>query len=1581
LGNEINLRELIKKNARPDQSRWLELFAQRLFARLPSEAAERLSAERMLAIAQSAFEFFFVCAEPIAVRVLSSPDADGTIVVQSVMRDCPFIVDSTREYLHELGAELRLLLHPIFNVDRDAQGKIISFEQASSAETRESFIHAEVGPGATAAPEAIEAELRSRLEEVRTVTDDFEAMAQRALAICEETAAIRELVEARELLRWLVQGGFVFLGYRRYVVSKQEGRAVLAVAPESGLGLLRDESRSRYAQPRPLDELDAARRKLLFEAPALIVGKTHALSRVHRRAAMDDVTIRHSGADGQVVFDRFLGLFTSKAYAEEAEHIPVLRAKLREVLEAERAVPGSHDYKEIVAAFNSFPKEELFRASIAEIRAQLSLIFDLKSETEVLLNLYPDPDRRTVTALIVMPRERFSADVRVQIQDALAQRLGGPPLYYHLALGEGYTARLHFCFAAQAPPAAILTELREEIARLARTWEDRLRDELAARFGARRGHAIARRWSRAFGPEYKASHDVGQAVGDIERIETMFDGAEPAVALSQAGEEASELRIYDVDRVPALSELMPLLQNFGIRVLSEDAHEFAPQVGKQTRRAAVQAFKVQTADGLTLAEMPGASLVAEAMIAVRTARAEDDPLNALTLAAGLSWREVALMRAYLAAAFQMRLAPARPALRRVLLAHPELARTLIDLFSARLDPDRDSSPGKIAESRARYLDELSTVDVIADDRVARSLLSMIEATVRTNYFRPIPSPNPYIALKFESAKISDLPDDPPLYEIHVNSPRMEGCHLRAGKVARGGIRYSDRTDDYRTEILGLMKTQTVKNAIIVPVGSKGGFIVKPRPGQATTHDDVVESYKTLMNAMLGLTDNVVEGKLVHPERVKVLDNDRAYLVVAADKGTAAFSDIANEIATGRGFWLGDAFASGGKHGYDHKKMGITARGAWESFRRHMREIGRDPARGAPVVLTGIGDMSGDVFGNGLLQSSNLKLIAAFNHRHIFLDPDPDPAKSFAERKRLFETAGSQWSDYAASLLSDGGGVFNRGQKRIVLSPEVRTALKCEPSELDSENLIRAILRADAELLYNGGIGTFVRASDETDAQVGDHANDSCRIVADELRAKIVVEGGNLGFTQRARIEYALAGGRINTDAIDNSAGVDMSDHEVNLKILLQPALLRGALSFDERNRALAQAANEVAELVLQDNRDQALMLSLEQIRSRTRMSAFRNHLTEIEQRGVMRRHEEALPTHEALRERRTRYPGLTRPELAVLTAFTKIDLTHRLEETALLDDPYLVGRFLVTYFPASIAGRFAAEIPGHMLRREIIATRLVNELVDLMGSIFVFTLSRDYGLKAEDAVRAWLIGNDLLGGHERVQRLKASASELTVDAEMAAYLAIERAVERAARWAVASVERERSIADVVAKFRPAHETLGAEFESMLLAAERERFERTYRGLRASVHQESLAHDLARLAFADHLLSVLDLSFRTGVASTRAAAVYFRLSEYLDFDLLEAAVDAIVTDDRWERRAAEELAAELRASRIELCRLALVEHKDLPDAGEAVRRMRQRRAQAFGDVERLLAELRASGTISLAALEVATRALVRLAKAS
>ena len=1559
-----------------DREQLLRIFTDRLFSHQPSHLTDVQRNE----LAVGGFEFFAERTEPIKIEIRAATrDGADEIIIETCMLDCPFIVDSIREYFYELDVSVVVMLHPVMSVARDPQGRIVSIEQHRRDEVRESFIHAELVLAAgVPGPAEIERDLHQVLDEVWRATADFAAMTARAMEICEQTAPSREFVEIRDFLRWLVQGGFVFLGARRYRTAKStDGAMEFAADPSSDVGILRDGGiHSRFTKAHPVDDLDPTWRRLLLENSPLIIGKSHGHSRVHRRVAMDDITIRRAGPGNTLLFDRFLGLFTSKAYVEEAEHVPVLRAKLAEIIAAEGAIPGSHDYKELVAAFNSFPKEELFRATTAELRHQVRLILEFNEQSSVRLSIQSDPERGHAIALVVLKREQFSPEVRARIQELLGKRFGGPLVYYYLAMGEARTARMHFCFSAPPPAAAILPELEQEVARIARGWNDRLQDKLVGKYGATRGNELARRWARAFDADYQAANSIDQAAADIAHIDALLsrgDGVEVTVDPPDHEASPAQIRMYEIGAAPLLSDVMPRLQNFGLRVISEDAHEIACDRNGTNQPVFVQIFRVNNADLKPGMDRFTADAIADALRAVSAGIAEDDPLNALTISARLVWRDVAMLRTLVAAAFQMGLAPARPALIRVMVSNPGLAGALIEFFKARLDPDRNGPADEADRMRAKYLDQLAGVDAIADDRAARALLSLADAAVRTNFFVPPPAPDPYIAVKFESAKILNLPDVAPLYEIHVVSPRMAGCHLRAGKIARGGIRYSDRPDDYRVEILDLMKTQTVKNAIIVPIGSKGGFIVKSG-GKTPARNDVVAAYKSLIRGMLDLTDNLIDDKVSHPPGLKVLDGNDPYLVVAADKGTAAFSDIANALALERQYWLGDAFASGGEHGYDHKALGITARGAWESAKRHLREMGRDPERGVPITVVGVGDMSGDVFGNGMLQSRNLKLIAAFDHRHIFIDPDPDPAASFNERRRLFELPASQWSDYDARLISSGGGVFRRGQKRIELSPQARSALGCDQDALDSESLIRAILRAPVDMLYNGGIGTYVRAASETDAQVGDHANDSCRVTADELRTRIVVEGGNLGLTQNARIAYALKGGRINTDAIDNSAGVDCSDHEVNLKILLEPAVIRGGLAPGQRNRVIADCANQIADSVLRDNRDQALSLSLEQRRSIAQADAFREHLSAIELRGIVRIQNAVLPPADDLRQRWVTHPGLTRPELAPLTAYTKIELKARLEDAAFIDDPYLVDAFLKPYFSPDIAARMAADLPVHRLRHQIITTRIVNELIDLGGSIFVFSLDRDHGAEAEEAVRAWIISAGVLDLRMRSDRLRAATASLDANSELSAFNALSEAVRRVSGWMLARGD-SGPIGPIVDRIRPQYELLSTEFESALAGSERERYEQIYRDLRTTVQHEAVAHDLARLAIADHLLAVLALSFERNLPPMAVAQAYFGMSAAFDFAAVEKALGAI-DGDQWARRAARDIELELGATRLELCELALSGNDGCAGVVEHLKELRPRE---FAVAERTLAEVKAISHPSVPALQVAVRWLTRLAR--
>src|SRR5437762_2147763 len=1049
------------------------------------------------------------------------------------------------------------LLHPIFAARRDPSGRIELLTDPEGGGTpRESFTHIAIPRSTdTAALARLEADIRDALEDVRLVTDDFAAMVARAQAVAAELDGLgrsrsaqlaTEATAVADFLRWLVDGAFVFLGYREYGLTTLGAAAMLQLRAGSGLGILRREERSAFREARRLDELPAWVRARLSPGRLLTVAKTIAEAPVHRRAHMDDIGVKQLDRDGRVVGERrFVGLFTSKAHAEEAAEVPLLRRTLRHILAAERVVPGSHDHKAIVAVFNALPKSELFASTPADLRGEIATILAAAQTDDVVVTLGPR--------------------------------------------GEG--------------------------------------------------QRLAARYARAFSGAYRAAVAVERAADDVVLLDAAArEGVR--VVLSNETATTTALRFYLARAPLVLSEFMPVLENLGLRVLAEDQEGVTPAGAP---RQSVQTFFVQDRAARRLDPQAVGPRLTAALLALGAGRAESDGLGRLVIEAGLDWRAVACLRTYCGYATQVGLAT-RPAAIAALAEHPEPARLLFARFAARFAPE--GAAGDPAALRRRFVESLDAVQALREDLLLRALGDIVEATVRTNFYAPGPERD-HIALKIRSTDLAHLPPPRPLYEIYVHAPTMEGIHLRAGRVARGGIRFSDRPEDFRTEILNLMKTQTVKNALIVPTAAKGGFVVKGKT-------PVVEAYQTLVRGLLDLTDNLVGGRVVHPRGLVIHDEEDLYLVVAADKGTATFSDVANAVAAEYGFWLGDAFASGGAHGYDHKALGITARGAWECVRTHFRELAVDADR-APLTVAGIGDMGGDVFGNGLLRSPHLRLRAAFNHVHVFLDPSPDAARSFAERERLFR-AGLGWDAYDPAVLSPGGAVLARAAKRVTLSPEARAMLGLGDAAVSGERLVQAVLTLDVDLLWNGGIGTYVAATDETDAQVHDAVNDPVRVKASALRARVVAEGGNLGFTQRARIEHALAGGRITTDAVANSARGASADPAVSLNVCLRRARHGRRLTPEERNALLASVSDEIAARVLAHNRAQSRLLTLDQARSRRRLADFRQLIAELERAAGLDRALEALPDADTLRARRGTYPGLTRPELAVLMAYTKIHL-------------------------------------------------------------------------------------------------------------------------------------------------------------------------------------------------------------------------------------------------------------------------------------------------------------------------------------
>ncbi len=1565
-----------------------ETFARLLLGRAGSEYAERSGEESLIGMCVSAYRFFAAPGPEPRLRVFNPEfERDGwdapVTVVETALADRPFIVDTVREALHAQGCAIRTFLHPVLGCERDARQAAVSIAAPERLLRHESFVHAEIERVAEAETLAsLESDLHDRLRDVLLVTDDYQAMRRTASLIAEELRQRPDAVagepppeEFAAFLEWLGQGSFVFLGFREYRLGGEEPDQRVTIEPGSGLGLMRKEDRSRFAARPLLRELPSALGKRLLEAPPFIITKTNTESPIHRRARMDYIGVRDFDRRGRIRRERrFIGLFTARAYDEEAAGVPLLRRKLGAILAAEGALDGSHDYRAIVTFFNSFPKEYLFAATAEELRDDIRVVLAAEQSNEVNVSVRPDSVGRGIFVMVVLPRDQYSADLRWRIEAAVVRASSGILLDHHVSVDESELARLHFYIAA-APETAVRIgsdELRREVREMLRTWDDRLRDILVSSGKIPGARSLAQRYARLFPPQYKAATAVEQAARDVAFLEDLQRTREPQVDLSAAEDTRFvAVKLYLLDEL-VLSDFLPVLENLGLRVFGDDALEVPlPDLGT----AHIRAFAVQPRrpDSFNLERT--APLLGEAILAQRNGHLIDDGLNCLISAAALSWRQVNLLRVYANHAAQAgvaTLAVCTDALSR----YPQTARLLWEYFGARFEPSGGSPRERLAETlpklEQRVLGSLDAVETVLDDRILRALLATMTATVRSNFFAA--APPEALAVKIESARLSHLPRPRPLFEIFVYAPHTEGVHLRAGRVARGGLRLSDRTHDYRTEVLDLMKTQMAKNAVIVPTGAKGGFLVRGSAGTTPSKSQTIEAYRTFVSSLLALTDNLGHGRLVPAEGVLYDEPDR-YLVVAADKGTATFSDIANQLALAHQFWLGDAFASGGSHGYDHKAFGITARGGWECVRRHFRELGADADRD-PITVAGIGDMSGDVFGNAMLLSPHLRLRAAFNHRHIFLDPDPDPKASFEERQRLFALPNSGWDDYRNDRISGGGGVYLRTAKKIALSPEVREMLDVDAAEMSGEELICAVLCMRVDLLWNGGVGTYVKASAETHTDVGDSANDNVRVDADRLRARVAGEGGNLGFTQSARIEYALRGGHINTDAIDNAGGVNMSDHEVNLKIALGPLLESGELAPAERNRVLTDVGDAVAAHVLATNRRQALALSIEQQRSQKRLYDFLELMRRLETESELDRALDRLPDRETLRGRRASFLGLTRPELAVLLAHSKLALQHRLLSSALPDDPAL-EQYLDAYFPRPVIERFRHAVRSHRLRREIIAVEVANRLIDVAGMTFVSRLQRDTGSDAAAVVRAWVVAVAIADAAPLYERLLDPPTGLPYNLQVAAMLALEEAIERACHWTIQTQSPTDTATEVISRLKGPVFELGAHLDALLPPEALARAQDQQAALEAEGLEGEAARRLARLDYLAEMLEIAHLSIEMQTAVGLAGEIYYRINSLIDLDWLQQTLTVAAGEDRWEQRAAAGLAEGLVYARRVITQNILNCGQRGDDVGRCLEEYGRVHAAQLEAIGSVMKDVKSASRPTLAALVVVMREIGRL----
>jgi glutamate dehydrogenase len=1570
----------------------------------------------------------------------------GSDVIDVVTDDMPFIVDSLTMELANHGLSARRVVHPQLRIRRDVTGVLREVAgpvgadmngaaQHSHDELAESWTHLEVPPLADGEADSIAADLQRVLGDVRVAVEDYGRMMAKALALAEDalapegdtTGEAESPAEIAELLRWLADGHFTFLGYREYdLQSGGDGMALRAV-PGTGLGILRHDKPG----PGSFEALPPQVRARALDPDRLIMTKANSRSTVHRPSYLDYVGIKRLSADGRVTGEyRFLGLYTHAAFSETIRSIPVLRRKLAAVLAVSGLVADSHDGKEVIEVLESYPREEMFMTSVADLATVTAGVHLLRERRQIRLFLRKDAYGRYVSCLIYLPRDRYTTPVRLRAQEILQRAFDGTHVDYSALVGDSPVARLHVVVRAERGrqiPDADPAKLERAIAAAARSWEDDLADEAAARLGPQRARELLTQIGSAIPENYKTDVPAAAAVDDLVQILDLRESgrditfelwesegyvggvpieegeaaADGAVALAK---RVWRLSIYRTSGPITLTDVLPRLQHMGVDVVDEHPYEFSRAGVPDERSFWIYDFGLSRRSLAEAAEGRPEQvfvdkvryLVEGALAALWDGLIDDDSFNALVLDAHLTWRQVVVLRAYARYLRQAGIAFSQEYIARVLRSNAPIARLLVRLFESRFDPGKTAGVAErseaIAEEIRGALDGVASLD---EDRILRSYLGLIRATLRTNYFSGALIEAPYLVFKLSARDVADLPAPRPRFELYVYSPRFEGVHLRFGAVARGGLRWSDRREDFRTEILDLAKAQEVKNAVIVPSGSKGGFVCKQLPevrgssggmgmpdpaDRAAQAAEVLACYRMFVSAMLDVTDNLEAGSVVPPSGVVRHDGDDPYLVVAADKGTATFSDTANEIAISRGFWLGDAFASGGSEGYDHKKMGITARGAWESVRYEFRTLGVD-VDADDFTVVGVGDMSGDVFGNGMLLSRRIRLVAAFDHRHVFLDPDPDPAVSFAERRRLFELPGSSWADYDPALLSPGGGVWPRSAKAVSLSPQVRAVLglpdgqaTCPPDEL-----ISAILAAPVDLLWNGGIGTYVKASGQANADVGDKSNDAVRIDASQLRCRVIGEGGNLGLTQQARIEYALSGGLVCTDFIDNSAGVDTSDHEVNIKILLDAEVKAGRLTPADRGALLLQMTDEVAAHVLRHNYHQVRALAAAQAQAGSMLHVHARYIRRLELEGKVDRRLDVLPDGHEIAERRSAGTGLVIPEFSVLLAHTKIGAAEEILASGLPDDPYL-RLVLAEYFPTPLRDRFAAQLPDHRLHREIITTSVANDMVDRSGITMAFRTNEETGASLPDITAAWLVARAVFDMPGFWAQLEALDGQVDTSLQIQALLEGRKLTERAVRWLLNFRRPPFDIQATIGFFSAGVLTVASGLPKMLTGRDLAGYAERREAFASRGVPGDLADRIAAMVPAYSAFDIVDTAHATGRPVEETAEVYFDLADRLQIARLRDMITALPRADRWGTMARAAIREDLFAAHAALARDVLT----VTSAGSPEQRLAawvRRNDPAVRRANQTLAEIWESNSFTVATLSVAVRAIRTLVSAA
>ncbi|EJM34664.1 NAD-specific glutamate dehydrogenase [Pseudomonas sp. GM33] len=1517
--------------------------------------------------------------------------------VEVLHHDLPFLVDSVRTELNRRGYSIHTLQTTVLSVRRGSKGELLEIlpkgTQGDDIQ-QESLMYLEIDRCAnTAELNVLSKELEQVLGEVRVAVGDFEPMKAKVQEILTKLDNSQFAVdgdeknEIKSFLEWLVGNHFTFLGYEEFVVSDEADGGHIVYDKDSFLGLTKLLRAGLTYDDLRIEDYAV---NYLREPTLLSFAKAAHPSRVHRPAYPDYVSIREIDANGKVIKEcRFMGLYTSSVYGESVRVIPYIRRKVEEIEHRSGFQAKAHLGKELAQVLEVLPRDDLFQTPVDELFSTVMSIVQIQERNKIRVFLRKDPYGRFCYCLAYVPRDIYSTEVRQKIQQVLMDRLKATDCEFWTFFSESVLARVQLILRVDPKNRLDIDPLllEKEVVQACRSWQDDYAALTVESFGEAQGTNVLADFPKGFPAGYRERFAAHSAVVDMQHLLSLSDKNPLVMSFYQplgqvAGQRQLHCKLYHADTPLALSDVLPILENLGLRVLGEFPYHLRHSNGREFW---IHDFAFTAAEGLELDIQQLNDTLQDAFVHIVRGDAENDAFNRLVLTAGLPWRDVALLRAYARYLKQIRLGFDLGYIASTLNNHTDIARELTRLFKTRFYLARKLTSDDLDDKQQRLehaiLSALDDVQVLNEDRILRRYLDLIKATLRTNFYQTDANGHnkSYFSFKFNPHLIPELPKPVPKFEIFVYSPRVEGVHLRFGNVARGGLRWSDREEDFRTEVLGLVKAQQVKNSVIVPVGAKGGFLPRRLPLGGSRDEIAAEGiacYRIFISGLLDITDNLKDGALVPPANVVRHDDDDPYLVVAADKGTATFSDIANGIAIDYGFWLGDAFASGGSAGYDHKKMGITAKGAWVGVQRHFRERGINVQEDS-ITVVGVGDMAGDVFGNGLLMSDKLKLVAAFNHLHIFIDPNPEPASSFAERQRLFDLPRSAWSDYDTSIMSEGGGIFSRSAKSIAISPQMKERFDIEADKLTPTELLNALLKAPVDLLWNGGIGTYVKASSESHADVGDKANDALRVNGNELRCKVVGEGGNLGMTQLGRVEFGLNGGGSNTDFIDNAGGVDCSDHEVNIKILLNEVVQAGDMTDKQRNQLLASMTDEVGGLVLGNNYKQTQALSLAARRALPRIAEYKRLMNDLEGRGKLDRAIEFLPSEEAINERVAEGHGLTRAELSVLISYSKIDLKEQLLGSLVPDDDYLT-RDMETAFPPTLVSKFSVAMRRHRLKREIVSTQIANDLVNHMGITFVQRLKESTGMSPANVAGAYVIVRDIFHLPHWFRQIENLDYQVSADVQLELMDELMRLGRRATRWFLRARRNEQNAARDVAHFGPHLKELGLKLDELLSGEIRETWQRRYQAYVEAGVPELLARMVAGTSHLYTLLPIIEASDVTGQDPAEVAKAYFAVGSALDITWYMQQISALPVENNWQALAREAFRDDVDWQQRAIT-ISVLQQGDGTQDVET--RLSLWMAQHEGMIERwraMLVEIRAASGTDYAMYAVANRELLDLA---